>query len=283
MRLAICAIAKCENQYINDWCRYHLALGFNHIYLFDNNDISTPNVKGFIDPSMWDSITIFNVNGVHKSLFQNECYTKFYQEYKAQFDWCAYIDIDEYIHFDGFTNIQEFLAQEIFESYEVIRLKWHLYGDDDVLVRDETIPVDQFFKKRVERTNKRNQCKTIIRGGLSNEVEFTSSHYPSINGKVLKSCMSDGTPTVAEINAFVAHTEVGWINHYMTKTLNEFLKQKYARTDAQFKARQLDLQYYWDLNSRTEQKEEFIDEFLKNHPIEKKTPIKGFDNYLKDK
>ena len=69
----------------------------------------------------------------------------------------------------------------------------------------------------------------------------------------------------------------------MTKTLNEFLKQKYARTDAQFKARQLDLQYYWDLNSRTEQKEEFIDEFLKNHPIEKKTPIKGFDNYLKDK
>lgn len=37
-KIAICCIAKDENWYVNDWIGYHLALGFDHVYLYDNND-----------------------------------------------------------------------------------------------------------------------------------------------------------------------------------------------------------------------------------------------------
>ena len=40
MKTAICAIAKHENVYINDWVNYHLNLGFDHIYIYDDNSSS---------------------------------------------------------------------------------------------------------------------------------------------------------------------------------------------------------------------------------------------------
>ena len=37
MRVCLIAIAKMENDYINDWVKYHLNLGIDRIYLYDNN------------------------------------------------------------------------------------------------------------------------------------------------------------------------------------------------------------------------------------------------------
>jgi hypothetical protein len=34
----ICAIALDEELYIDEWIRYHLLLGFNHIYVYDNSE-----------------------------------------------------------------------------------------------------------------------------------------------------------------------------------------------------------------------------------------------------
>ena len=48
MTYAICAIAKNENNYINDWVNWHINIGFDHIYLYDNNDINMPFVGDFI-------------------------------------------------------------------------------------------------------------------------------------------------------------------------------------------------------------------------------------------
>ena len=33
----VCGIAKNEDDYIEDWVRFHLRIGFDHIYLYDNN------------------------------------------------------------------------------------------------------------------------------------------------------------------------------------------------------------------------------------------------------
>ena len=38
MDTVICCIAKKETNYIEEWIRYHLKLGFSKIYIFDNSD-----------------------------------------------------------------------------------------------------------------------------------------------------------------------------------------------------------------------------------------------------
>lgn len=35
-RGAVCAIAKDENRYVLEWTAYHLALGFDHVFHYDN-------------------------------------------------------------------------------------------------------------------------------------------------------------------------------------------------------------------------------------------------------
>lgn len=38
-KTAILSLAKNENWYINDWVDYHVGLGFDRIFIYDNNDI----------------------------------------------------------------------------------------------------------------------------------------------------------------------------------------------------------------------------------------------------
>ena len=42
--VGICTIAKNENTYIDEWVRYHIHLGFDHIWLYGNNDTEAPFV-----------------------------------------------------------------------------------------------------------------------------------------------------------------------------------------------------------------------------------------------
>ena len=35
--IALCAIGRRENQYAPEWVSHYRALGFDHIYIYDNN------------------------------------------------------------------------------------------------------------------------------------------------------------------------------------------------------------------------------------------------------
>ena len=35
--VAIVAIARMENPYVNEWIQYHIGLGFDHVYIYDNS------------------------------------------------------------------------------------------------------------------------------------------------------------------------------------------------------------------------------------------------------
>ena len=37
MKIAVCAIMKDENQYIEEWSNHYKNLGFDHIFIYDNN------------------------------------------------------------------------------------------------------------------------------------------------------------------------------------------------------------------------------------------------------
>ena len=44
----------------------------------------------------------------------------------------------------------------------------------------------------------------------------------------------------------------------MTKTISEFVKQKMNRTDAVFGNRILDLNYFWRINKKTDEKLKYL-------------------------
>ena len=253
MNCVVCAMAKNEHLYINDWVKHYINLGFSHVYLFDNDDTTSPNVIDSIDDNYKDKVTIFNVRGLKEQGFQKKNYKKFYTEYNNSFDWCLFCDIDEFLF--GINDINE-LVTSIPTKYSQIRIKWRLFGDDDIVERDTSIPVYESFTHELVGHELANQGKGMIRGGLD-KVFFNSVHYGAQDEheNILPSCLPSGKVCNSKVEIEEDYsTEKVFMNHYMTKTLSEFIAQKFNRGDAIFKTRVIDLSYFWNLNNKTADK-----------------------------
>ena len=211
-------------------------------------------------------IKIINARGVHYHQMQHTFYSNFYKIQKDNFEWCIFCDIDEYLV--GVDNIKTFLSKPRFMNTQQIRIKWKLFGDDNIIERD-TYKVHGMFTHEITKSlcndlKKPNrlerQGKTIVKGHLTNIV-FNSVHYAQYNDKprILPSVLPSGRTC----NSLVVidenyENESVFFYHYMTKSLSEFIEQKMNRTDAVFGDRQLKLNYFWRINEKTKEKEEYL-------------------------
>ena len=265
MENVICAIAKNENKYINDWCHYHINLGFDNIYIFDNNDYNTDYIGDYIDDEIKNKVHILNIND--KKLQQQNSYNSFYHLFNHNFKWCAYIDIDEFIVLDKWNNISQFVNDKIFKVADIIRLKWHIFGDDNLITRPFIQPIYKEINKRILGHKYENQAKSIVKGNLKN-VKFKSVHYPLLNFKVpSQQYLSDGTRKPgSKISISSQNKEPAYINHYITKTISEFFEQKLNRGDAARK-RSINIDYFWLINKKTKKKQDFIKKKLTKEKV----------------
>ena len=258
----ICAIAKNEHKYINDWVKWHIDIGFDFIYLFDNDDIATKDIYWCIEEKYRNKVQMINVRGWKELHLQQHLYNDFYNKFKSNFDWCMFIDIDEYLF--GVDNVKEWL-NNIPKEYNQIRIKWKLFGDDELITRDMSKPIYEVFKTRIKHSLHRNlqqkgnlesQGKSIVRGHLDSVI-ITSPHFASYKTRdnVLKSCLPSGKD--CRYSKVVIHEvydkETIWLHHYMTKSLSEFVEQKLNRNDCVYNDN-IKMNYYWRINKITPQK-----------------------------
>ena len=269
MRVVVCAIAKNENKYINEWAHHYFNLGFDHIYLYDNNFSKDPYVGDCFDVDIKNKITIFNVNNICGESIQERCYNNFYNTYKNDFDWCLFCDIDEFL--DNTGEIHEFLSQEKFNKFNQIRIRWKLFGDDDLIERDESIPVYQFFKKPIlDNEGYSTQGKAILRGHIEDDYLNIWLHVAYSKKNTIITCLPSGkeyeknsTNIRSLNNVYDYENETVFINHYRTKTLKEFLEQKYGRTCCDTGGFvTLDMSYFFSMNKNTPEKQEYIKKWL---------------------
>lgn len=267
MKVYLCALAKNEHLYINEWVKHYIDLGFDKIFIFDNDDKNSPNIKDFISSNFLNKCRVINARGIHRKNMQGEFYSNFYNIEKDNFDWCLFCDIDEFLV--GIDNIKSFLNKPIFSGTQQIRVKWKLFGDDNKIERDMSKGVMESFKKEITSPLSKdltttcklhNQGKSIVKGRL-NDIYFDSVHFATNRKKmtILPSVLPSGKKCFSgvEIKEDYSNESV-FLNHYMTKSLSEFVKQKMNRTDAVFNKRVLDMNYYWRLNKKTPKKIKYL-------------------------
>lgn len=257
MRVVVCAIAKNEHLYINEWVKHYIELGVDHIYLYDNDDKTSRFVGCYINQKYANKITIYNVRGIKMPFLQHKVYNAFY--HKHRFDYCLYCDIDEFLV--GIDNIKTYLSNI---NAKQIRIKWKLFGDDDVIERDMKIPVKDFFKKEItesltndlkRKNTLERQGKFIVKGGLYG-IWVNSCHYASkyMTDEPIQSILPSGKPCKSRVAIDEDYSsETIFLNHYITKTLSEFIKQKLNRNDAVFN-KSLKMNYFWRVNKKTPEK-----------------------------
>ena len=148
----ICVIAKNEEPYIHEWIQYHLKLGFDHIYIYDNGDHFPLKPLECMYPG---KITVIYYPG---RCLQLRSYFAFNYNYCYQHTWAAFIDVDEFIVLKKHTHIKDLLREKC--SSGALVLNWVLFGSNGHENYEER-PVLERFTKREKCVH--NHTKWIVR------------------------------------------------------------------------------------------------------------------------
>lgn len=91
--VSICAIFKNEAPFLKEWIEYHLMLGVEHFYLYNNNsednfeDVLKPYIdSGIVELKLWE-----------QNHAQMSAYKDFYETKRHETKWISFLDIDEFV------------------------------------------------------------------------------------------------------------------------------------------------------------------------------------------
>ena len=252
MKTAIIAIAKNEQLYIKEWIDYHLNIGFDTIIIGDNDD------SLILSDFASDKVIIEDFTGVKN--VQTKAYTELFKKYRNQFDWILFIDIDEFLVIQE-GSVKDFLS--CFPNDYIIRLNMKHFTDNDELdVIDNNYSVFDRFKTEVRCVDD-YFVKSFIRGDIFMVYPYIYGH--GIYNKKLQAVDAEGKPctSVRQTIDRVVYNKA-WINHYRTKTIGEYIRQKYNRGGSNNNpSRYNNWQVYFSkTNNLTEEKIEYAEKLI---------------------
>ncbi len=228
MRAVVCVIALKEERYIQEFISYHLHLGFDHVYVYDNSQ------EGLLGKELkLQHVTVRHMPG---QAMQFQAYTDCLKKEHPD-TWIANIDTDEFIVLKKHDNIHAYL-KDVGKEGGAISLNWYLFGSSgEQEYRDE--PVIKRFTKRCKDVNR--HVKSIVYAG--DTLEVSHPHYPTRlkDGK----CQHDASGNKIPSGPFnlQGKADVAVIHHYFTKSIGEF-KEKIARGRADCLSRRTLQEFY---------------------------------------
>lgn len=240
LKVAICCIARLENDYIREYVEYYKDLGVDNIFLYDNNYDGEDDFNDVISDYISEGFVRLK-NYRNRRNCQQKAYQECYNNCKNLYDWIGFFDVDEFVTLPKYKDIKEYLSQDIFNKYNIIGLNWHTYGYSGQIEKKEGKVVDRFtkpiepvlFRKKGMLFPHNMHLKVFIRCNACGRINWLSStpHMPSNNTKC---CDSRGNE-ISNISPFYANIDYNYayIRHYTTKSLEEFLiKTKRGYPDA---------------------------------------------------
>ena len=265
---AIVAIAKNEELYLQEWIDYHKNLGFDYIFICDNNDLDNDGQLNLIKRNNTKCIGI-NVRGreqLEKVGYQTGLYKFSYNYIKenyADVSWIAFLDVDEFLDLDG-MKVNQFLNQDKFKDADLIHVNWMCYGDNELVHYDprpvmerftKPLPIDAlydtFYLNKGIYINK--HVKSIVRVN-DNFKEFHTPHTVIFKNEC--KCVNVAGKPVDNTEPWQTICyEGGHIKHFITKSTEEFKKRKCMdnnRADATFNSkRNEEVEHYFSINTKT--------------------------------
>ena len=269
-KVSLCTIVKNENKYLKEYVEHYLKLGFNKLYLYDNNDIHGETPMDVISEYIENGFVVYH-DFRGKKVCQLEAYNDCYKRYSGENDWIAFFDADEFLELTRHDNISSFVAQDIYKDFDGVKINWLCYGDNGQL-KYEDKPVQERFTKPVIRENNyylgvniNYYIKTIVKCKNSNVFWNDSVHIPS--GVVCCNSLGIASPPTMYNKPF--YNDIV-LKHYITKSTEEYLEKiKRGYPDQVLSKNKIIglLNKYFTINDKTQENMNLINEEIKNVEI----------------
>lgn len=222
MKVALVCIAKYEDPYMKEWVEYNVKLGFDTIFMYENDWRSS-----FEHPNL------IKIPFDGKSQQMN-AYNNWLIHLKNGYDWVAFFDVDEFLVLKKHKSIQEFVSD--YNGHNGIGINWYFFGNNghDKVVDDEYSQIKR-FTKRAEKMDR--HIKTILNCNVTCKMSVHNPNEVSI-------VSPDNIPISGPFNPNT-NDEIAQLNHYYCKTPEEFLvKCQRGRADTSQHTNTFEVNYH---------------------------------------
>ena len=235
--LTLCAIAKNEGRYLQEWIEYHKMLGVEKFFIYDND--SADNTREILQPYIDTNLVEYCYFPGKK--MQLKAYANCVRKHKRHTKYLGFLDIDEFIVPIKHKTISDYLKS--LGRFSGVQMNWLVYGSGGAKKREKGFVIERFKDHSLPDHKLNRHIKVILNPRLI--LRFFSAHRPVIfgryidsNGNITKKSFWDRTPVSNQIR----------INHYAIKSYEEFLEKR-SRGRARFN-RERGLDYFdnYDLN-----------------------------------
>lgn len=283
MKTGILTIIKNEHLYLDEWIKYHLSIGIDKIYIFE--DIGSLSHKDICSKytnvecksilsvyNAFDRNNVINIKTEHTDIhgLQIEFFKRCLDYIKKtdNLDWVAYIDSDEFITLENKnSNISDVLKQ--YNNYNLVILQWLNYNaNGHILKPDGDVQLNYNTTCQLytgKRMASQASCKMMFNMHKWNsKIIRCNMHIPDFpnNSRLCNWCKTDFS---TDLNVPV-YDKI-YIRHYITKSFEEFCVKIFVR--GQFCGSK-DLNTFFNFNP----------DISRNDPTVKEILQQYFDKYM---
>ena len=237
--LAVCAIAKNEGSYFQEWIEWHRKQGVEKFYIYDNE--STDCTKEVLKPYIESGLVEYIYFPGYR--MQLAAYDDCLKNYRFDARWIAFIDLDEFIVPIKDDSIPAFLKR--FEDSPAVEVNWLIYGSGGAKKKMPGTMMER-FKCHSQPTHYLNRhVKSIV--ATRRVFNMIGCHEAArVSGYATD---SHGNPIKKHFREREPQQDIIRINHYAVRSYEEFL-EKQNRGRASGSNRTVKSEYFdkYDLN-----------------------------------
>lgn len=251
MKIALIALAKDEDHYIDEWIDYHLLLGFDDIFICrDNWNFMSSNMKK-TNVHITDYTGDVSIpHNIKQNNFYNECINNTIID---DFDFVMILDVDEFVNLQIDKSIKDFAKN--YCDVHCVALNWKVFGDSH-----QQKVVNGNYSCIYRFNHCTQQChlatKTLYNLNLikknfidaNGKLNFKFGIHLPILTDAIKCCVPDKSyfytvkdgiintsPNINNIMIAIEKSKnIAYVNHYMCKTLEEYVHKYYRNQSSEW-------------------------------------------------
>ena len=203
----ICAIMKNEHAYLDEWIQHHLDLGISHIHLYEDrgsephDEICNKYEKVTLHKLIDSKYDFLEHTGNRK---QVTLYNYFILEYHTIYDFCLFIDLDEFLFFKEGWNLEQLLSDTVTKEYQL--LWWEVFGANGHITKQNKLK--ESYTTALTSLYEWGHCMPKVLMNFHKKLPLESVHLPI-------------PPNVTKID-YDNKYKKAWINHYYTKSWEDW-------------------------------------------------------------
>jgi hypothetical protein len=253
--VALCVVAKNENDDIVEWVEHHRAIGVDQVFLIDNDSLVRLDTVPGLAAHIRSGFVHYSFLPQRKRCSQLFAYAQCLRTFKHNHTFMGFIDADEFIVIrNPNATIKSVLRN--YTSVGGVALQWMLFGSNQLKTRPAGGLVANYHTKCVPD----NRIKTIV--NVKHVAPSPFYHHPHnfLYQPGYFTVDTLGRPVAGLRNAnstngrspYPQAFDVMYLNHYALKSEEEF-KIKMARGGGMGDSRRID--FFEEINRRLQRSE----------------------------